>query len=237
MLISNNYSLKFTSRNNPIRDFKISTPMGELEVKEFTPKDAQNRNKLRNLAKFFLDGFISNTNDPSFLQYKEPQNKRKYVNAINTFTDYYQNVFNNDDGNLTVLVAKNKKGKIAGAVITNTMKEAGIEEKSTCYVDSIAVDSKYRRNKVGQILQDKAIMCSKDVYSDVFLVSDNMAVDFQLSNGFKKMEENNLSEKQIIDILADERIDYPDYVSFMYKKLPNAKDKTPWYERIKLNIK
>ena len=38
---------------------------------------------------------------------------------------------------------------------------------------------------------DKAIECSKNIYTDVFLASDNMAVPFQLKNGYRIMDYNN----------------------------------------------
>lgn len=230
MLLINNSVFTFKSRNNPVQDFKIQTSKGELLVREFSAKDAENHKDLYNLTKFFADGFISNTKDPSFLQYKDKKNKQKYLRMLDKMTDYYRNIFHIDDGNLTVLVAKNNKDKIVGAVITNTLNEAGVYEKSTCYVDSIAVDSKYRKNKVGQILQNKAIECSKSVYQDVFLASDNLAVGFQLKNGFRKMDYSNPSEKKVIDKINSERGDYPDYITFMDKKLSDS-DK-PWYERV-----
>ena len=233
MQLSNNSFLGFKSRNNPVPDFKIKTSKGELTVKEFSAKDAANRKDLYKLTKFFADGFISNTEDPSFLQYKDKKNKQKYLRMLNMMTDYYGNMFKVDDGNLTVLVAKNNKGKIAGAVVTNTLNEAGVSEKNTCYVDSIAVASKYRKNKVGQIMQNKAIECSKNIYQDVFLASDNLAVEFQLKNGFRKLDYSNPAEKRVIDKINSERGDYPDYITFMDKQISNS-DK-PWYDRVIIN--
>ena len=229
MKISNNPMLSFTSRNNPVPDFKIKTQKGELTVKEFTIEDAKNRNDLLELTEFFVKGFMSNTEDPKYTQFNNEKNKQGYLYKLNAMADYYGDMFKVDDGNLTVLVAKDSKGELAGAVIANTLNEAGVHEKSTCYIDSIAVAQEYRKNKVGQILENKAIECSKDIYQDVFLASDNLAVGFQLKNGFRILDYTNPAEKRVIDKINLERCDYPDYITFMDKSI--SPSDTPWYER------
>ena len=86
---------------------------------------------------------------------------------------------------------------------------------------------------------EKAINCSKDVYTDVFLASDNLAVPFQLKNGYRIMNYNNPSEKAVIDEINKFRGDYPDYITFMDKKLDKSAENNPWYERVleKMNEK
>ena len=234
--ISNdNYSTNFCSRNNPIPHFQILTKKGSLFVKEFTEKDACDDRKLKELTKFFADNFINNTNDPSLTQYKNPQNYNKYLNLIERIKNYYKQMFIDDDGNLTVLEARNSVGDLCGAVITNTFKDfSGIFDNKTCYVDSVAVRKDFRKNHVATKLMDKAIDCSKDIYTDVFLASDNMAVPFQLKNGYRIMDYNNPPEKAVIDALNESRGDYPDYVTFMDKRLEETSE--PWFLRVYNNL-
>lgn len=225
----------FKSRNNPVKPFELETSRGTLKVQEFTNDNANIKKEIRDLAKFFLDGFISNTDAPWFVQYKNPANKEQYLKCIDTFSDYYKDMFCHDDGNLTVLVAKNDKNKICGAIVTNTLNEAGVFEPTTCYVDSIAVAAEYRKNGIGSTLMQRAIDCSKDVYTDVFLASNNKAVPFELKNGYRILNYDNPLERKIIDIINAHRQDYPEYTTFMDKKLRNHETNKPWYERIQLD--
>ena len=229
-----NHSVTFGSQNNPVSKFQIKTDKGTLFVKEFSEKDARYNSKMYELAKFFSDNFINNTNDPSLTQYKKPENFEKYLNMIDGMTRYYKKMFIQDDGNLTVLEARNAVGELCAAVVAQTFNDeaSGLKDEKTCYIDSIAVKKKYRHNHVGQILMNKAVNCSKDVYTDAFLASDNLAVDFQLKNGYRIMDYNNPDEKIVIDKINQFRKDYPDYITFMDKKLTTAKNHTPWYKRV-----
>ncbi len=231
---SKNSAVTFGSQNNPVSKFQIKTDNGTLYVKEFTIKDAMYDSKMYEMAKFFTDNFIYNTNDPSLTQYKNPENFEKYLNMLDKITRYYKDMFIEDDGNLTALQARNAIGELCGAVITQTFNDShsGLSDDKTCYVDSLAVKKKYRHNHVGRILMDKAINCSKDVYTDVFLASDNLAVPFQVKNGYRVMDYNNPDEKEVIDQINKFRGDYPDYITFMDKKITKDKEHKPWYQRI-----
>ena len=238
---SKRYTPAFGSQNNPVSKFQIKTDKGTLYVKEFTYKDARYDTKMYEMAKFFTDNFVYNTNDPSLTQYKKPENFEKYLNMLDKITKYYKEMFLEDDGNLTALEARNAIGELCGAVITQTFNDthSGLSDNRTCYVDSVAVKKQYRHNHVGRILMEKAINCSKDVYTDVFLASNNLAVPFQLKNGYRIMNYNNPSEKAVIDEINKFRGDYPDYITFMDKKLDNSAENNPWYERVfeKMNEK
>lgn len=230
-LPNENYSINFCSKNNPIPKFQINTTKGKLFVSEFTDKEVADEIKLKEISKFFTDNFINNTKDPSLTQYKNPQNYNKYITLLDRIKNYYREMFIENDGNLTVLEARNSLGELCGAVVTNTFKDiSGIFDNKTCYVDSIAVRKDYRKNHVATILMDKAIGCSKGIYTDVFLASDNMAVPFQLKNGYRIMDYNNEAEKVVIDKINKFRGDYPEYITFMDKRLDETSE--PWFLRI-----
>lgn len=233
MVISSISQVSFGSKNNPVPKFPIKTDRGTLYVKEFTEKDSLYPARMYELSKFFTDNFIYNTKDPSLTRYKNPENFEKYLKMLDTVTNYYKRMFETDDGNLTVLEARNAIGELCGAVVVQTFRdESGIEDERTCMVDSVAVERDYRKNHVGRILMEKAIGCSKDVYSDVFLASDNLAVGFQLKNGYRIMDYNEPAQKAVIDKINSIRNDYPDYVTFMDKRLDEFDESEPWYKRI-----
>lgn len=231
VLVSNKKSINFSSRNNPIPHFQVNTDKGMLFVKEITSRDILNENKLKELSKFFANNFINNTNDPSLTQYKNPTNYNKYLKMLDRIKNYYKQMYLDDDGNLTVLEARNSLGDLCAAVVTNTFKDiSGLFDNKTCYVDSIAVRKDYRKNHVAKKLMDKAIGCSKEIYTDVFLASDNLAVPFQLKNGFRIMDYNNPPEREVIDRINKFRGDYPAYITFMVKRLDDTSE--PWFLRI-----
>ncbi len=228
---NNNYSINFSSRNNPVQSFRVMTNKGALFIREVTDKDISKDVNAKEIAKFFTDNFVNNTKDPSLTQYKNPQNYNKYLELLERIKNYYKQMFIDDDGNLTILEARNSLGELCASVVVNTFKDiSGLFDNKTCYVDSIAVRKDYRNNHIATILMDKAIGCSKDIYTDVFLTSDNMAVPFQLKNGFRIMDYNNEPEKFVIDKINHFRGDYPDYITYMDKRLD--KDSEPWFMRI-----
>ena len=230
--ISNsNDSIKFKSKNNPVQKFQIITDKGALFVKEVNDKDIANEEKIKEITKFFTDSFINNTNDPSLTKYKNPQNYKKYISLLERTSSYYKQMFVEDDGNLTLLEARNSLGELCASVLTNTFKDfSGIFDNRTCYVDSIAVRKDYRANHVASVLMDKAIECSEGIYTDVFLASDNLAVPFQLKNGYRIMDYNNEPEKAVIDKINKFRGDYQKYITYMDKRLDNTTE--PWFLRI-----
>lgn len=230
-----NYSINFSSRNNPIQHSRIITKKGALFIKEVTDKDISDEGKLKEITKFFADNFINNTKDPSLTKYKDPKNYNKYISMLDRIKNYYRQMFIEDDGNLNVLEARNSVGELCGAVVTNTFKDiSGLYDNKTCYVDSVAVRNEYRKNHVASMLMNKAIDASKGVYTDVFLASDNMAVPFQLKNGYRVMDYNNVPEKAVIDIINKFRGDFPDYITFMDKRLDEKSE--PWFLRIYNNM-
>lgn len=229
--VSNNNSINFSSKNNPIPNFQIKTDKGVLFVKEITSKDILNESKLKEITKFFANNFINNTNDPSLTQYKNPKNYNKYLKMLDRIKNYYKQMYVEDDGNLTVLEARNSLGDICASVVTNTFKDiSGLFDSRTCYVDSIAVRKDYRKKHVATKLMDKAIDCSKGIYTDVFLASDNMSVPFQLKNGYRIMDYANEPERVIMDRINKFRGDYPNYITFMDKRLDDSSE--PWFLRI-----
>ncbi len=207
------------------------TKKGALFVKELTDNDIADERNLKEITKFFADNFINNTKDPSLIQYKDPKNYNKYISMLDRIKNYYKQMFIDNDDNLSVLEARNSVGELCGAVVTNTFKDiSGLFDNKTCYVDSVAVRKDYRKNHVATILMDKAIACSKGIYTDVFLASDNMAVPFQLKNGYRIMDYNNKPERAVIDKINKFRGDFPEYITFMDKRLDENSE--PWFLRL-----
>ena len=225
-------NVTFGSKNNPINSFELDTSKGKLQVIEYTAKDFANDKKLTNLSDFFIQGFIYNTKDPSLLKYQEKEHTPMYSNLLSNIKKYYLHMIERDDGNMTTLVALNKHKRIAGAVVSEALQveELGLYDPKTCYVDSVAVAKEYRRNNIAKRLIEAATKTPNNQFTDAFCASDNMAVAFELKNGYKIMDYNDSTVKFIIDKLNSLRGDFPDYITYMDKKLISGTES--WYERV-----
>lgn len=219
-----NYQLKnisFGSKLNPVKPFVINTDKGQLYVKEVDVNSISDSNS-KELTKFLTDNFIDNTNDPNLLQYKD-KNTLGYIGYLLTLLKYYTNIFNNDDGNTTLLEARNEDNKLCGAVLTNTFDESPLYDDKVCFLNALVVDEEYRKNNVAKTLMDKAIECSKNVYDDVFISAEALAEDFYKKQGCRNLEYDNPFEKEIIDIM-NINDDYPDYIKYMTKKIKDSNE-------------
>ncbi len=223
-------NITFTSRNNPVPNFEIKTNKGILKVEEISTKDKKIDKETIDATDFFVYNFATNTKDPSFLKYLDMP-KSEYKKSIKKFSNYMKNMFNQDDGNLTYLIAKDSKGNVQARCITKSLDDfGGISDKNTLCVDSVAVNKEYRGNNVGSIMVNKIIEQSKDQFKDIFLVADNCAVP-SYKKGWKleEFKPENENQEKVFNIIKEERPDYPEYVTFMHK--PINTESSRWWER------
>lgn len=229
--IQNQQQTSFTSVNNPIRNFRIKTSNGIVNVSEFTELDSMLFNRLGELSKFVVDSFIEGSNSPGWKKYTKPKYKEAYQSKVGRFNYVIKNVFEQDDGNSNILVARNKDGNIVGALISFTLREVkGLKDKKTLYIDSLGVDKKYRHNNIAKKLMEKVFIAGKDVYSDSLLTSYNSAVPFYEKIGYKKADLNNPIIKMFHEILRQDRTDMPKYTKLM--EIPLKKNDQRWWERL-----
>lgn len=225
-----NQQTSFTSLNNPIRNFRMKTSNGIVNVQEFTEFDSMLFDRLGELSKFLIDSFIEGSSSPKWKKYKKPKYKDAYQSRVGRFNYVIKNVFEQDDGNSNILIARSKKGNIVGAIITYTLREVkGLKDQKTLYIDSLGVDKKFRHNNIAKKLIEKVLEAGKDVYADGMVTSCNNAVPFYEKLGFKRADINNPIVKMYQDILSKKRSDIPKYTKLMDIPLEGNQR---WWERL-----
>lgn len=238
MNIQNNYkSPQFTSRLNPIPPSIIKTKYGDLTLQEITKSEMKSKNFLEELAKFFCKNFASNTNDPSWLEYN---NVSKHVKNLRekSISNYFKSIFKHDDGNMTLLLAKDNHNKIQGACLSLGYNLVEGIEKCTLYLDSIAVNREFRGFNIGKTMMQKTISANSKAsskFTDIFLVGEKKARKFYDKLGFSSLDNNDKDQQKVAKVIQLDRQDYPDYVDFL--NLPLKKDEPRWYSKAAKIIK
>jgi ribosomal protein S18 acetylase RimI-like enzyme len=229
-----NPNISYTSRNCPIKPFKIKTNQGILECRELDYNKSYTNTFLGGIGQFFLDIFANTSSHPFWKKCRKPNlNKEVYNDYINSSIESYKQHFFNPDS--TVLLVKNSKKQLVGALYSRPLElSKTLTDKDTLYIDSLAIKQKYRGNSIGKKVLNKILNVSKERFGEVFLVAYKESARYYEKLRFTKMSKNEPSRAFAISELAKERIDYPDYVDFMQmslkEQLPNR-----WYNRIKNN--
>lgn len=224
----------FTSKCNPIKPTTIKTQLGKVRIYEPTDKEIFKQDFLLEVADVFVRNFSTFTNDPAWLIYSKPGNEVLYKEQIKHFRNYLLSSILKDDGHLSLLVARDKNKKLCGACISRGLDEIPGTFKNTMYIDSIAIDENFRKNGIGKIFMDKSINADKNHFTDIFLVGELFAKGFYEKLGFKTLNPKNSNQKKVIDYIAIDREDYPDYVSLFHK--PLQLDKPRWYDVVAKDI-
>ncbi len=229
-------SPQFTSKLNPIPPSIIKTESGKLTLKEAKPSEIENPKFLAKLSEFFSKNFASNTDDPSWLEFSRMKSKDK-KNFINAFIGYLQDIFKQDDGNMTLLVAKDKRNKIQGACLSYGYDIVDDAKNYTLYVDSIAVNKNFRRVNLGKKMLQKTMDANKknSNFTDVFLVGEKRAYGFYKKLGFSKLNTSDYEQNKVASFIAIDRADYPKYTDFL--TLPLKPEQPRWYSKVAKLIK
>ncbi len=224
-------TVQFSSYYNPIKPFDIKTSAGLLHFSEVNYKHPPKNTFYRKLAEFFLDNFANTSSHPFWEKCRKPLvDTSVYDEYINYDIETYKKAIKNK--NTTILLAKDSSKNIVAAIFAKILRESPtVRDYQTLYVDSIAVSPKYRGNNVGESILNKVLESSKKRFSDVFLVSYKESIPFYKKQGFKSLIYSNPNHQYVIEEMAKERADYPEYADFMYKSLNNT-EQIPWYLRI-----
>lgn len=228
MEININSNNSFTSRNNPIKPFNIYTKKGELRFAEVKPEDIRQKGFLENLTMFFCKNFASISQDPNWQVFNSKKPSREARDIFYGFLAHLHDKLIIPDDNLTLLVAKDRFKRIQGACMSFGLDNVPTSEHTTCYIESIAVNPKYRGLHIGKILLDKTLKSAQKAFTDVFLTGQVQAEGFYKKLGFQHLTPQDRMQRTVIDFIAEERDDYPEYVSFLTK--PLQIDKPRWYE-------
>lgn len=210
-------SLGFTSLNNPVKPFTVKTKNDIITFKEIDYNKKVSNSFLQNMASFFLDNFANQSAHPfwKFCRKDTPTFNNKIYNSFlkDNMVPEYKKIIKNPD--TTVLLGKNSKDELCAGIVSTPLNITDkIKNDKTLYIDSLAVDKEYRNNHVAQKLVDSVIDSSKGRYDDTFLVAYNESVPFYKKQGF-----SDIKNEEFITNLAEDRLDYPEYASFLSKKL------------------
>ena len=231
MEIQNYNHTNFTSLNNPVKPFKIKTGNDVISFKEINYNKPVKKKLLKEISTFFLDNFANQSAHPYWKfcrKHTSTFDKSIYNDYINcTIKDVKRRLENPD---ITILLGRNKKKQLTAAIITEPINIPNvIKDENTLYLDSVAVNKKYRGNHIGETLINKVID-SNNKYSDMFLVSYSESVPFYKKLGFKPLTPIHSGQARIISSMKEDRIDYPQYADFLTK--PLDKKQPRWFNNI-----
>lgn len=232
MIINNNYSsnLNFTSKLNPIKPLKLKTEKGKIQISELSGNDLTDKAVVREVVDMFCRNFIRDTDDPAWFKYQYKEYKKLFSVLKKQFVEDIFDLVKKDDGNLSIVVARNSKRKICGGIVTRGFSELPQAKMTTLYVDNLAVDRKYRGSGLAKTLTDLCLNSANEKYTDAFVVSSNRAIGFYEKLNFKILNALNENENRVINFMKSMRFDVDMYVTPMSKVLNGNEPR--WYDRL-----
>jgi predicted N-acetyltransferase YhbS len=222
MQVSMVNNLAFTSFANPIKPYKLKTDLGYISVREINYIHRPDKAFFKNLVSFFLDNFVQTSNHPYLQAFRGPnRNQVMYDSYIKNEVKNINNALNSHD--TTILVAKDKSKNIVGAIYAKKLHEGNkVVDCNTLYIDSLAVDSKYRGQDIGASLLKSVLESSKKRFTDAFLIAYREAVPFYYKLGFKSLGYKKPQEFFVISEMARYTDDYPRFVDYLTLNLNNT---------------
>jgi len=230
-LSKTNNQFAFKSKNCPVLPFSIETDMGALHIEEIQDSE------LRPAASFLYTSGIKTFDN--FAKQAEKFNPQQIASFLDSTENFYRNIFNQPEGNSTILVGKDNKNKIhalfsLGNLDAYKAHNVNISDTKTGHIDTCLIDSEYRGKGVGTTILKKLISTIDSQYTDLYLEANNRkAVKFYQREGFKELDKSNPQIKRIIGIVKRLRTD-SNLVTLMSKTIDA---KNPWWKRISRNIK
>ena len=225
--------ISFKSFNHPVRPFKINTGSDTIYFKELDYKRPAKKRLLKEVATFFLDNFANQSSHPFWETCRRGTKtfiKSTYKDYISESINTYKELLKNPD--TTVMLGRNRSKKLTAAILAEPLNLTPlVKDNNTLYIDSIAVDKVYRGNHIGNQLMKNVINSTKNRYTDVFLVSYKESETFYKKQGFTPLNPEHKGQKKIIKSLAKERLDYPEYASFLTKTIDESKPR--WFQKFK----
>jgi ribosomal protein S18 acetylase RimI-like enzyme len=222
MQVSLSNNLTFTSLANPIKSYKLKTDLGQIDVREINYIHQPDKSFLKKIAGFFLDNFADASAHPYWQSFKKSnRNQEIYDNYVENEAKNIHNALNSRD--TTILVARDKFKNIIGAIYAKKLHEGNkVVDCNTLYIDSLAVDSKYRGQDIGASLLKSVLESSKKRFTDAFLIAYREAVPFYYKLGFKSLGYKKPQEFFVISEMARYTDDYPRFVDYLTLNLNNT---------------
>lgn len=228
---TNNNKVSFSSYYNRIKPFKVQTSNGVVQFSEINYKHRPKISFFKKLTAFFVDNFAKTSSDPEWVRCRpESNDPDMYKNVIAELTKFYQ--VSSKNKHSTILVGRDSENNIVSAIYAGPLREGPtVKDSKVLFIDSIAVDPKYRGSNIGSVILNKVMESSKKGFTDVFLVAFREALPFYKKMGFKPVVPRTSSQEFVVSALAYERPDYPEYVEFVTKPL-NRSESLNWFSRI-----
>ena len=231
----NNYNRKnnqfsFKSKNCPINPFIIQTKKGHLFIEEMKRED------LNKTSSFLFDSMKGLITKRDYL--KKPYGKQKM--EYKSYLKYLLiHCLEKADGNSTILIAKDSHGKVKA--LTNlqhfdeidVLMQNGFKDLNTGYIQDCYVAPKFRNQGIGKIMMDKILKTAEGHFFDIFVCSENPAVDFYKGKGFSSLDASNPIVQKVLSYILEIRGD-KNYVTPMLKTL-NFKNN--WEQRMLVLMK
>ena len=214
----------FKSRNNPIKPYVINTKIGQLSCFEIPTKQLLDDNIIKEFSKFFCKNFASLTEDPYWLNYNKKSHQKDIAKE---FSRYLRNKIVKDDGNLTMLIATDENNKLQGACFSYAFDEIPFVKNTTCYIDSLAINLKYRGFGVGKNFVNKTCEINKNTFTDVFLRGEVLAYKFYKKLGFSKLNKANPGQRFVARFIESSTGEGIEYLNLLTK--PLQENKPRWY--------
>lgn len=227
MQVQNISHQNFTSRINPVPSFTINTKAGKLHFEEPTLEQINKRGFVKRLTLFFCKNFATTSDCPVWQAFagKEMNNSANFY--LKLLTQNFKNTLKEKNNHLTLLIARDSRRKIQGAVLGFPFDTIPACENSLYYIEDIAVGENFRGCGIGKILLNKSLESIKNKFTDVLLTNTRQVENFYKRLGFKNLDSGDNVQKTVLDFLAQDRYDYPRYVNFMTKSL--HKDEQGWF--------
>lgn len=225
----NYYQPNFTSRNNPVKPFTVNTKWGKLLIEEVNPREAFSRGFLDKMISFVLKNEIKASSNPFWKQFANltPEKAKELKQIKNKSVGYYRKVFEWDDENTTLLVARGKDKKIQGVCLSRGFFEFPNVTNKACLINLLYVNEHLRGFKLGKRMMEKTINANKNQFTDLFLLSTDCSKSFYEKLGFKKLVPDTETKSKTLDFIH--KIGYSPEYTTPYN-MATQPDKTRWYD-------
>ena len=171
-MINNISAPSFGSRNCPIKPTIFNTAKGSITIQEIK------HDEVRNVGEFMVNTAVDF--HAKYHHYKLPENKDKLDKFYNVNIENISKTIDENDGNFSVLVARDNQKNIVGAgIMRHSWLDNKIGELDDFYI-SPALRGEGLGQKIGKMLLDSV----KGFYTDVFVCSGREAVPFYKKLGF-----------------------------------------------------
>lgn len=210
-----NEQFNFKSKNCPVKPFSIQTKNGLLTVEEMKMQD------LNKTASFLFDSMKNLITKRIYL--KKPSGINQFM-----YRKYLKNLlihcFEKEDGNSTILIAKDSKNKIKAITDLQSFDEIdvlaknGFKDAQTGYIQDCYTATEYRNQGIGKIMLDKILATADGQFSDIFVCSENSSVNFYKKLGFSIIDTSSPIKQKVVNYILNIRCD-KDFITPMLKTL------------------